>query len=284
MDVARCILDDEIYQAVLFAGLAPSAPARKKGALVCCECGGPAYYRRASRSGQAACFCARPHKEDCGLAARNSEQTDKGLGDDQDRLVNPGNRIILDLNSGKAEPYRHNDPNEAANLGGRGGRFNGNGSRPNAAMHRNLKAILHKLITSEEFRNSRVIIEIPGIGEFMASKLFVHFDTLAQTISESFETLDTPAEAFVGKYRGFWGKINNAGLGQGTIWLNSTVKIRVPESLKDKMYQELEISDLNALAGAEVLAIGTLKKSHMHERFYVLIEDLGCIAMKLADM
>lgn len=276
MDTARCTLDGNKYSAVNFAKLPPDELIRKKDHLICLDknCGARAFFRKASKSGQAACFGARPHKEGCGLAARNSEQTDNGLGDDQDRLVNPGNRIILDLNSGKAEPYRHNDPNEDANASGRGGRFNGEGSRPNAVTHRNLKGILRELITSEEFGKSLQTIEIPGLGDFRVCDFFVPFRAVTEKHCNK-------------KPQGCWGKIASVGVysADESLWLNSgdysSVSVRVPEEFIAELFRRLAINDKAALAGAHMLALGELRITDNSNKKYVRLTNLAYIAVDL---
>lgn len=269
MDAARCTLDDVVYQAVRFAALPPNELARNRRFLICPECRGPAFFRKASRSGQAACFGARPHEEGCALAASEYEQNDIGPGDDQDILENPGQRIILDFNFG-APNDRHNDPDAVPNPGGRGGRFVGGGARPDAAMHRRLSTILHNLMMSGQFRTSRQIVEIAGVGEFTVADFFVQFGAVAAVHDK--------------QYRGYWGMVVSARLGQtGAVWLNSgspdDMSICVSEQFVNELYERFRISDEEELAGTYALVLGTLRTSQAGKK-YVQVEDIGFITLR----
>jgi len=271
MDAARCTLDNAVYQAVRFAALPPNELSKKRRFLVCPECNGPAFFRKASRSGQAACFGARPHEDGCTLAASEYERNDTGLGDDQDILENPGQRIVIDFNFGAQPADKHNDPDESYNVGGRGGRFVGDGERPNAEMHRRLSTILRNLIMSEQFRTSRQIIEIVGVGEFSVADFFVHFSAVAPM--------------HIGQYRGYWGMVADARFGQtGALWLNSggrdDMSICVAEPLVDELHQRFRIAEEEDLAGAYTLVFGTLRSSQAGKK-YVQAEDLGFITVRL---
>jgi hypothetical protein len=269
MDAARCTLDDVVYQSMRFAALPPNELARKRIFLVCPECRGPAFFRKASCSGQAACFGARPHEEGCRLAASEYEQNDIGTGDDQDVLENPGQRIVLDFNFG-ASNDRHNDPDAPVNAGGRGGRFVGGGARPDAAMHRRLSTILRNLMMSGQFRTSRQIVEIAGVGEFTVGNFFVPFGTVAAVHDN--------------QYRGYWGMVVSARFGQtGALWLNSggrdDMSVCVPEQFVNELYERFRITDEEDLAGIYALVLGTLRTSQGGKK-YVQVEDLGFITLR----
>lgn len=273
MDDARCTLDNKIYQALRFSALPPSELYSKRRDLVCHECNGPAFFRKASRSGQAACFGARPHKDGCTLAASEYEQNNIGPGDDQYILVNPGQRIVIDLNFGTQPTDRHNDPDEPNNVGGRGGRFVGDGERPNAKMHRRLSTILRNLIKSEQFRTSRQVIEIVDVGEFAVADFFVRFSAAAVMQNV--------------KCRGYWGMIADARLDQkGVLWLNSggrnDMSICVPEQFVPELYQRFRVSKEEDLAEAYALVLGTLSNSQAGKK-YVQAEDISFITLRLAS-
>lgn len=271
MDAARCTLDDVVYQAVRFATLSPADLSRKRRFLVCPECRGPAYFKKASRSGQAACFGARPHEDGCTLAAVEYEQNDIGPGDDQDILQNPGQRIVLDFNFGAQPNDRHNDPDEPHNVGGRGGRFVGNGARPDAVMHRRLSTILRNLMISDQFRTSRQTIEVTGIGEFTVADFFVRFDSVAPIHDN--------------QYRGYWGMVASAGFGkEGALWLNSggcdDMSICVPQQLVSALHERFRTTDgEESLAGVYALVLGSLRTSKNMKKF-VPVEDLGFITLR----
>lgn len=270
MDVARCTLDGLEYRAAAFARLPPAELGRKRMALECRECGGPAFFRKASRSGQAACFGARPHQPNCTLAATDYEQNDSGLGDDQDALKNPGERIILDLNFG-AGNESHNNPDEPSTPGGRGGRFSGSETRADAVMHRRLSTILSHLVVSEQFRTSLQTIEVPGVGEFPVATFFVAF-------------ADVTA-AHVGQYHGYWGMVTSARRGKtGALWLNSgspdDVSICVPEEQIAGLFARSRVDKEADLINAHALVLGSLRTSRAAGKKHVQVDDLACISLR----
>jgi hypothetical protein len=272
MDIAHCTVNQKNYLAIRFAALDPIELRRKRYSLICPECHESAYYKKASRSGQAACFGAR-HGENCTLTASKYGQNIVGLGDDQDILENNGNRIILDFNFGTAN-NSHNDQDAAQNVGGHGGHFTGRGTRTNACMHRRLSTILNNLVTSDQFRQSLQIIEIPGVGAFTAKDFFVQFK-------------DAPSTN-IHLYRGYWGKIfianSDVRFGQGALWLNSgkyykDISICIPEQSISALYQRFRISDLNELRNRHTLVIGKLITSTKGKR-YIQMTDLEYLTIK----
>lgn len=273
MDTARCTLDGVVYVAARFAALPAAELAQKKRFLRCPECDFPAYFKKASRSGQAACFGARPHRESCSMAAAEGEQNDLGLAVDQDILHNPGQNIVIDFNFGDQGTERHNDPAAPENPGGRGGRHIGNHPRPNAVMHRRLSTLLLNLITSEQFRNSRQTLTIPGSGDFAVADFFVNVQEI------------TPAH--VGTYHGFWGMIADVGLGRqaGDLWLNTggndETSILIPLQWVREVLQRFRVSAPEDITGAYALVFGPLSRSR-NGKFFVRVEDVGFLTLRLA--
>lgn len=102
MDIVKCTLDNKTYTVKDFEKLDSSELAKKRRFLEC-KCGGPAFFRKASRSGQGACFGARPHKEGCDLASPDNENINGSLSPDYKEFINLGNEIRLDLQYGAVE-------------------------------------------------------------------------------------------------------------------------------------------------------------------------------------
>lgn len=271
MDIAQCTLDGVVYLAVRFKDLPLAEFARKKRHLVCPECRATAFFRKASSSGQSACFCARPHEEGCTLAASKYEQNDNGPGDDQDILNNPGQRIVLDINFG-AHNDKHNDPDaNTPNPGGRGGHFIGGGARPDAVMHRRLSRLLRNLIDTPEFRTSQQILEVAGVGEFSVANFFVPFDAVSQEYEK--------------RYRGYWGRITIARFWENVrLCLNTgdrgSMSIWVPMRFVNELYERFHVSDEKGLSGRYALVLGTLKVSSPTGKKYVEVGDTGYITLR----
>src|SRR5689334_22085988 len=121
MDIVLCLVDGKTYSTKAFEELGDNVVLVYRRQLVCPECRGPAFYRKESTSGQAACFGARPHAANCDLAAVESRQGG-GLGPDKEERINYGERIEVDFNFG-AHPVDHVNPDESTNPDGRGGRY-----------------------------------------------------------------------------------------------------------------------------------------------------------------
>lgn len=245
---ARCIEDGVTYAAVDFSRLPPDEIARKRRFLQCTECGGPAFFRRASRGGRAACFGARPHAENCELAAPEYNPNEDGQGEDQDQLLNPGNRIVVDLNYGAArQPVVQEGENLPPNRNRRG-RYGGDGGRPQARMHRRLGPLLRTLIEVPAFRQSDQILEIDGHPEIAVRDFFVPL-------------LEVGADN-ENQFRGYWGMLSDARQApDGTLWLNSggrdSVSFCLDEHLIASLFERYGIEDEEDLAGAYILVLGS---------------------------
>lgn len=247
MYAARCTEDGVTYAAVDFAALPPAELARKRHLLECPDCGRPAFFRRASRSGRAACFGARPHAETCELAAQAYEADDDGRGEDQDRLLNPGNRIVLDLDYGAAnEPVVQEADGLPPNRRRRG-RFAGEGPRPNARMHRRLGPLLRMLIDTPAFGESDQVIEIAGRPDVRARDLFV-------------PVLDANAR-HGNQFHAYWGVIATAQRdANGTLWLNAGGRRALSFCLGQLhiggFLRRYGIADEQDIVGAHILVLG----------------------------
>lgn len=272
MDTARCSEDEVIYEAIQFSHLPPMELARKRRLLRCPECNGPAFFRKASRSGRAACFGARPHADGCSLAALEHEPEEDGQGADQDILENPGERIVVDFNFGaQAQPEHEEAPGFPRNPNRRG-RFVGDGIRPNARIHRRLSSLLRTLVEVPDFSQSDQILEIEGAEEITVRNFFV--------------TLAAVNPGYAGSFRGFWGMLSDARLAQdGTLWLNSggrdDVSFCLDARFVDGVYERYGINDEEDIAGAYILVFGTLHVSQ-NGKLYCPVADPGYMSFRLA--
>ena len=152
MDIAKCSLNERVYTAVVFSALPSSELSNKRRYLVCTECQSNAFFRKASRSGQGACFGARPHIEGCSFASPETQTTEIEVGDED--IIHNSQIIEIDLNFGTMYENVDANINAEGEQGGRRGRHVGGGARPNTYMHRRLSTLLRTLINSNEFRNS----------------------------------------------------------------------------------------------------------------------------------
>jgi len=272
MDTALCTEDRVIYEAVQFSRLPPIELARKRRLLRCPECDGPAFFRKASRSGRAACFGARPHVDGCELAAPEQEPQDDGPGTDQDALHNPGERIVVDFNFGaQVQPEHEEAPGLQPNPNRRGG-FVGDGVRPDVRIHRRLSSLLRTLVEVPAFRQSGQLLEIDGRDEIAVRDFFIALDAV------------TPEHA--GLFRGFWGMLSDARFSTDrTLWLNSggrdDISFCLDADYVDGIYERYRIEDEEDLAGAYILAFGTLQVSQ-NGKLYSPVATPGYISIRLA--
>lgn len=110
MDIALCTLDNYIYTSAQFSQLPFADIGEKRRSLICPECGGPAFFRKQTRNGRAACFGARPHQPSCSLSVLDETRVVHGQGEIAEVICNPGERIVVDLVFG-APQHVHAEPN-----------------------------------------------------------------------------------------------------------------------------------------------------------------------------
>lgn len=262
MDNAFCTMDGQTYSAYRFSQLDMPTISRLRRFLQCPTCHAPAFFRRAARNGQAACFGARPHYNGC---TENAPLTRliNGEIDDEDILHNNGQTIVLDLNFGAPERINHVDENINFNGNGRGGRFVGNGNRPNAITHRRLSTLLRNLVIDPNFQHSHQIIEINGENR-PVHNLFVKFNQIEQR--------------HINYYHGYWGQIADVGVTHDdTIWLNSgerdDVSLCLPTTIQQPFFERFRIQDIEDLVGSYILYLGTLRQSQNGKK-YIVIDEL----------
>lgn len=272
MDIAKCTLNEETYTAVSFSKLPPNELSNKRKKLVCTECQAEAFFRKSSRSGQSACFGARPHIEGCTFASPET-QTVEAEGGDEDIVHNPGQIIEIDLNFGAAPLNVDIEPNENNETGqGRRGVHVGRGTRPNANMHRRLSTLLRNLINSIEFRNSIQQIEIEGRDATSVKNFFINFNDITNVHDE--------------KFHGYWGMLTDARIGDGgTLWLNSggrgAVSCVIPSENVDAFYTRYNIEDEEEFAGAYILIIGT-KNTSQNGKQYIKATSVNHLVVRLS--
>lgn len=263
MDNAFCTINNQTYNAYQFSQFDMGTISQLRRFLECPSCHAPAFFRKASRNGQAACFGARPHNSGCDEIAPTSRLIN-GENNEEDILYNDGQQIVLDLNFGSQEPVNHVDEDIWGNGTGQGGRFVGNGNRPNAVTRRRLSTMLRSLVLNPSFRDSQQNI---SIGEIQSSvrEFFVQFNEI------NTKHINNP--------RGYWGQIVDVGQGSNdTIWLNSgnrdDVSLCLPVEMQPSFFHRFKITDLEDLIGSYVLYLGDLRKSAA-QKYYIVIDDLA---------
>ena len=272
MDTGKCTIDQVVYNAATFSGLPAHEVRRKRRFIVCPECDGPGYFRKASKSGQAACFGARPHKIGCSLAAPEHEGGGDTGTDEEDERINDGERIVVDFDYGGASGKHIHGPTGTETRRG-GSKFIG-GSHPiESKMHRRLSTLLRNLITSAQFRQSRQILEIAGHGEYEVKSFFTNFVDVRK--------------AMVGRYAGYWGLISDVRFGDDkTLWFNTggrnDVSLCLKEEYVDELWARYGISDVEDMAGAYMLVFGEIRSSK-NDKKYIAMDGPAHLTIRLAS-
>lgn len=266
MENAKCTGDGVIYSAPKFSRLAVGDLERNRRLLQCPECGGPAFFRHASSIGRAACFGARPHAQGCGMATQDFERNLNGIGEDQDALEISHGRIVVDFGYGSPVQPEHIDSTWCGSC------FPDKGYQHDSLEHRRPSALLRLLIESPAFRNSDLLIDVHGASEIPAKDLFV--------------PLLSVTDQYVGRFRGYWGMLSGAGFSKDkkTIWFNSggleTASFCLSTIHFDEFIRRYHVQDLEDIAGAYILAFGTLKVSP-NGKLYCVIEEPNFMALRL---
>ena len=271
MQVARCTEDHIIYTAAEFSRMHPNESDRKRRLLLCPECDGPAFFRNVSRNGRVPCFGARPHSNTCRLAAQDYERPACRDDEEQFAQTNSGNRIILDFNFGArvrsdcAEVFEH-----TPNLNG-SDRYGGHSERDIVRIQRcRLSSILRKLSASPLFGQSDQVIEIPQYCERTAQAFFV---SLLATTND-----------YAGLFRGYWGFLSDAKFAlDRSLWFNSggsdNISFCLGAQHVDEFRQRYCVEDLEDLAGADILVIGTPQIAR-NGKLFCLIDNLAYMALR----
>lgn len=275
MDVAYCSEDDTCYSVEQFSQLPPHELQRKRRFLSCVgqNCLAQAYYRKASTSGQAACFGAY-HVDGCDYATQQGISIEPHGGSDLDVLENDGNRIILDLDYGSEDqvPKGPIAPNLPV-AGGNGGRFAG-GGRAKAMSHRRLSTFLRNLMGSESFRNSKQHVILDDKDAGTVEGFFKNFGKI--NLNE-----------YHAKYLGYWGFISHAKLdGNGALWLNTgtnaDLSILIADEVVKQFCERFNLKDPEEeLAGSNVLVLENLWFSS-GKKPYIKVKDISCVTIRLA--
>jgi hypothetical protein len=271
MDRAKCTLDNIEYLATDFEALSNDEIASKRQHLICIECLSKAFFRRKLKSGQAACFGARPHKDDCTQKSQDSGSTIGELSENDKQLINDGSEIDVDFNYGtlKSNHVIENNSEVEASGSANGKKHSSINGIGNAKSQRRLSSLLSILISSnrDSFIQSNKIINVNGY-KYLSSNLFKNIESLKSD--------------YVGKFVAVWGVVDRIGLQGTSIWLNSaqdTINfgILVKENERDELF--LRYNDIEELVGSYILCFGFLEKSK-NDKLYMVLKDISYITFK----
>lgn len=276
MDIVKCTLDNKTYRVKEFKNLEASELAKKRRFLEC-KCGGPAFFRKASRSGHGACFGARPHKEGCDLASPDSENLNGSLSPEDKEFINSGNEIKLDLQYGAVES-KHITEDGDINVNGqnKGTSHSSENGKEKSVLQRRLSTLLRTLVKEKDFfKDSNQEIYFKAKHPYYAKNFFIHSDYIT---NEYVKRINFRS------YRAIWSLISDGRYSndEKSLWLNTggndNISILIEEEFLSIFIDRFKIKDIEELSGKYVLIIGRLNKSK-NEKLYSILEDISYISV-----
>lgn len=276
MDIAKCTINNKTYTVKEFESLEPLELAQKRRFLEC-KCGGPAFFRKASRSGQGACFGARPHKEGCDLASPDSEVLNGSLSPEDKEFINSGNEIRLDLQYGAVESKHISDEGGINGNGkNKGTSHSSENGKDKSVLQRRLSTLLRTLVKEKDFfKDSNQKIYFKAKNPYYAKNFFIHSDYIT---NEYIEKIDFRS------YRAIWSLISDCKYSNNekSLWINTggndTISILIEEKFLPQFIERFKINDIEDFSGKYVLIIGKLKKSQ-NQKIYSILEDISYISV-----
>lgn len=256
MQHAKCTSDGKVWEAFPFSQLEPSTLDSKRLSLLCAECGEFAWFRKESRHGHPAHFCAR-HDSECNLKVdyvTSDEQRDDVTSEEDQ--VSAGDTIIVRLDKEEGGEVEVKDvlapPKEGQGEGGR--TFIIKGKNRESSQQFTLRRILHRLVQSPTFRSSNSNIV------FYKNAEDVMLSGQVSDIVCGFE--DIAKNKHNDKTMFYWGPIASAKkTPDGKVWLNSggqyrSVSVAIFEDIAKEFLSLFDVEELEDLAGAYVLVAG----------------------------
>lgn len=262
MQYAICTDDGKVWEAEQFAALPVADLESKRRNLICRECEEFAWFRKESRHGHPAHFCAH-HKDDCDLRVEyvlvDDQRNDATISEEE---VAAGDTIIVQLDKEKGGEIDVTEVQAPPTPGeGSGGRtFVIHGEAKESAQHFTLRRILLRLVQSPDFyRSARPIVLYRKEEEVLVRGPM-------RDVAASFEEITEGRHTDGGTFL-FWGPIASAGrTNDGKVWLNSSdrhqgASIAVFEDVAEEFLEIFGVKDLESLGGAHVLVAGKCRMS-----------------------
>jgi hypothetical protein len=255
MQYAQCTSDNRTWEAMDFSRLPIFELEDKRKNLICKECGEFAWFRKESRHGHPAHFCAH-HNESCSLRIEyivDGQRNETTLTESE---ITSGNSIVVFLNKEKGNEIDVVEVQSSPAYGyGEGGRsFILHGSEKESAEHATLRKILLRLVQSPDFSFSNKQLTL------YKNEQEILINGLVRDVIVNFENIkfDQHDE----RTMLFWGPIASSGkTPDNKLWLNSSdryqgVSIAIVEDIVGEFYKTFHIEDLDDLAGSYVLVAG----------------------------
>lgn len=216
MQYAKCTLDGKVWEAIQFAKLESNQLEHKRKSLICSQCGEFAWFRKESRHGHPAHFCAH-HDDNCDLKVEYVTSDDGLLSSETQDELTSGETIIVRLDKENGGELNVNNvptkPTSGSSDGGTA--YIIKGGNKESSQQFTLRRILHRLVQSKDFRNSdKKIIFYKNNDEIMLQGAVKNIVTSFNNI-----TYETHNEQIMF----YWGPIASAKrTADDKIWLNSS--------------------------------------------------------------
>lgn len=247
--------DQRVWEAAKFAALPPNELERMRRNLSCVECTQFAWFRKKSVHGHPAHFCAH-HLDSCSLRVEYVVSGERdGQGSESDQIASSESIVVrLDQEVGAAIASNVVQNPDHSDSWGMGTRYISQGGGREASQHFTLRRILYRLVQSPTFRGSNAQIALyRNEGEAIVQG---GVNQIAVSFSEI--TRDHHGRTLM-----YWGPIASAGRTQDEkVWLNSSASngsasVAVFEDIAEEFMRTFEVEDLEDLAGAHVLVVGS---------------------------
>jgi len=270
MDFAICTLDNSICNANSFSKLSNSEISQKRKHLICKNCKAKAYFKKRSKSGQAACFGARPHNNSCSLGTEESETCLGTLNSNEKELINLGSLINVDFDFNTTKFTHIDTSNEDINSKNNASKHSSANGIKTATSKRKLKSLLNILLNDPNFSKSNQKIDIGYKYPYNASTIFRKFEEIVNSD--------------IDKVRGVYGQIFDVNIFNNSIWINSggydDCSIIIENNLQEDFYRIFpKYKDLEELNGVYILCFGKILKSQKN-KFYIKLNDISEITFK----
>jgi hypothetical protein len=244
VDVALCTIDNNMYTLPVFENLSELTLSYYRRHLLCPKCLGQAFYRKQSRTGQAAFFEARPHGQQC-------SDLDWGAGWAQPIASHERIEVSLD------PAAQSSDHTQARH----------------AAIRLSPETLLANLMFNKNFAASEQLIAVDD-NLFRVKDFFVPFAETPSNgrgeyrgywgfVSDAGKSGEQPASLWL-----------NSGGAQD-------LSIVVSGESSGGFVQRFGLDDLEMLAGAYVLVLGRLRVSQFGKK-YIAVSDVSRMAISLA--
>jgi hypothetical protein len=254
LKIALCTNDQTEYEASTFAAKAVGWIDENRLHLQCIVCESPAYFRKKSKSGQAACFGARPHLDGCQLATESNEESERAAAVETFIKTNPGKHFVLRL--GHPRPAKPKTPVAGIPVrdsGKTAASFVKWGRRQESGSTIGAKECLINLVVSDVYAKSTQTIALTRTSPDIAIRDF--FVPFRGAIIEPSGTM-----------RGYWGSLTATHENDdGSAWLNTGrpwhMSVLLSRDVKEELLQAYQVDDIEDLAGCYALVIGRLTQA-----------------------